>query len=132
MQTKLLLLLKLLIRRAFARGVNKQVICLCIVVFLTFTWIMRTSTTTSVPYVTYHRHDGFVAKHVKKILMWTPYLSDDILRRERECMSGCSARCDITTNKEDISKADAVDFHLSDVWTEIWSIGTRRTIRFPR
>ena len=73
----------------------------------------------------------FERKLVKKILYWKPFMDDNIAEAEKSCLQSCEVKCEIITNKSDIAYADAVNFHLSDLWPENWRIGTRLTIEFP-
>ena len=73
----------------------------------------------------------FRKKQIKKILIWKPFLGDNIAEQESRCLETCSKKCEITTDKTDITKVDAVNFHLSDLWDKYWSIGTRSIIQLP-
>ena len=74
----------------------------------------------------------FRRKVVKKILMWLPHANKDVVRLENECLKTCPVKCVVTGEKNDIEDVDAIDFHLSNLWTEVWSIGTRSIIDFPK
>ena len=73
----------------------------------------------------------FQKKDVKKILIWKPFLADNIAELESRCLKSCSKKCEITTDKNDIAHVDAVNFHLTDLWDRKWSIGTRSIIQLP-
>ena len=73
----------------------------------------------------------FQTKKVKRILYWKPFLDDTIDKSDNVCLERCEAKCEIISKKTDIAKADAVNFHLTDLWPENWNIGTRSTIDFP-
>ena len=74
---------------------------------------------------------GFQRKELKKILIWKPFVEDDIGDLETACLKTCEEKCEITTNKNDIADVDAVNFHLTDVWSKFWSIGTRSIVKLP-
>ena len=76
-----------------------------------------------------NRH--FQRRHMKRILIWKPFLDDNIVKTETACLKSCPARCEITTNKEDVANVDAVNFHLTNLWDKVWSIGTRSIMKFP-
>ena len=66
-----------------------------------------------------------------KILFWLPFNNVNQMNYENKCMERCPVKCDLTGNKEDISTSDMVNFHLSNLWTEIWKINTKSVINFP-
>ena len=68
---------------------------------------------------------------LKKILFWTPFISSGMEGALTRCMKKCAVKCDVSTNKMEIDKADAVTFHLYDLWTDKWNINTKTTIKFP-
>lgn len=69
--------------------------------------------------------------HRKTILLWTPFNGPNTELVQKSCIKQCSVECDITTDKEDIKNVDVVSFHLTDLWTDSWNIGTKETIKFP-
>ena len=74
----------------------------------------------------------FQKKEIKKILIWKPFISDNIGEMESQCLKACKAKCEIYTDKNDITNADAINFHLSGLWDKYWSIGTRSVIKLPK
>lgn len=74
----------------------------------------------------------FHTKPVKRVLKWTPVFLQDSLDGDKLCLSTCSAKCEITNDKNDIENVDAIDFHLSNLWPEIWSIGTKSLVELPK
>ena len=72
----------------------------------------------------------FREKEVKKIIYWLPHVGK-FADTENNCLKKCPVRCVATNDMSDIASADAIDFHLSDLWTENWSIGTKSIIKFP-
>ena len=76
-------------------------------------------------------HQGFHQKEVKRILIWEPFIHDNIAELENACLKTCEKRCEVTTDKTDIHNVDAVNFHLTDLWSKYWSIGTRSIINLP-
>ena len=77
------------------------------------------------------KNSNFIEKPVKTILLWTPMFNHRTVDNDRKCLSTCNAKCVVTDDKTQIEHADAVEFHLSDIWTKFWSIGTRSVIEFP-
>lgn len=74
----------------------------------------------------------FKNKQVKRILQWTPMFEQGTIIGDRKCLETCSAKCEITDNKSEIENVDAVEFHLSDIWTKRWRIGSTSVIEFPQ
>ena len=74
----------------------------------------------------------FRRKDIKKILMWLPHANRDVVRLENECLKTCPVKCIVTGEKSDIEDVDAIDFHLSNLWSKVWSIDTRSIIDFPK
>ncbi|XP_060603588.1 alpha-(1,3)-fucosyltransferase 7-like [Ruditapes philippinarum] len=66
-----------------------------------------------------------------KVLFWLPFNNKNQMKYESTCMQRCPVKCELTSNKEDISQVDMVNFHLTDLWTEIWKINTKSIIQFP-
>ncbi|XP_060588494.1 alpha-(1,3)-fucosyltransferase fut-6-like isoform X2 [Ruditapes philippinarum] len=74
----------------------------------------------------------FKEKPVKIILYWTTlFRKQTPIDKHRKCLSTCEAKCIVTDDKTQIENADAVEFHLSDIWTQIWRIGTKSIVEFP-
>lgn len=73
----------------------------------------------------------FQEKAVKRILIWQPHIGADLTELENNCLKRCPVKCVATENKSEITDVDAIDFHLSNLWTKFWSIGTKATIKFP-
>ena len=74
----------------------------------------------------------FKEKAMKKILLWLPHVKwHGATAAYENCLKRCPIKCEMTTNKDDVPKVDAIDFHLSDVWGEFWKVGTRTMIKFP-
>lgn len=74
----------------------------------------------------------FKEKHVKRILKWTPMFGQGTLDGDRKCLETCRVKCEITDDKSEIETVDAVEFHLCDIWTKEWRIGTKSVIDFPQ
>ncbi|XP_053376137.1 alpha-(1,3)-fucosyltransferase fut-3-like [Mercenaria mercenaria] len=73
----------------------------------------------------------FKEKPAKTILLWTTMFNHRTLDSDRKCLSTCPVKCDITDDKSQIRKADAVEFHLSNLWTKFWRVGTKSIIELP-
>lgn len=73
----------------------------------------------------------FKEKEEKRILIWQPHIGVDLADLENRCLKRCPVKCKATDDKNEIENVDAIDFHLSNLWPEIWNIGTRSTIQFP-
>ncbi|KAL4223875.1 hypothetical protein ACF0H5_017339 [Mactra antiquata] len=71
-------------------------------------------------------------KPVKRILKWTGVFKRDSTKSDLECLKNCSARCELILNRANIRDADAVHFHLSDLWSKVWRIGTKSIIDLPK
>ncbi|KAH3890960.1 alpha-(1,3)-fucosyltransferase fut-5-like [Dreissena polymorpha] len=82
-------------------------------------------------YKTVFPNANFQTKRVKKILLWTPFFGSSVIDSYRKCLQQCPAKCEVTEDKSLIRAVDAVEFHLTDIWTRKWRIGTTETITFP-
>ena len=78
-----------------------------------------------------YSNEHFKRKDVKRILIWTPFLGNDIGELESQCLKRCNAPCEITLDKNDVSSVDAINFHLSELWAKYWSLGTRSIVELP-
>lgn len=75
----------------------------------------------------------FKHKPVKKILIYTDFFdSKPKVGQRNTCLEKCSVKCTVTDDKAQIADADAVQFHLSNIWTKFWRIGTKSVIEFPK
>ncbi|KAL4223057.1 Alpha-(1 3)-fucosyltransferase 7 [Mactra antiquata] len=63
-----------------------------------------------------------------KILYWESF---DNIDGAVECMKHCAYKCDVTKDVKEIETADAVLFHLMNIWSDNWSVGTKKTVAFP-
>lgn len=73
----------------------------------------------------------FKEKPVKKILLWTTFFQSRWKFDRYKCLETCPVKCEVTDDKTDLPHADAVDFHLTDVWTKQWRINTKSVAQFP-
>ena len=73
----------------------------------------------------------FQEKPVKRILIWQPHISEELGELENNCLKKCPVKCITTQDKSEIADVDAIDFHLSNLWTKFWTIDTKATIKFP-
>lgn len=74
----------------------------------------------------------FVSKSVRTILFWTTFFREPFnLENNRRCLATCPYKCEVTNDKAKISEADAVLFHLSDLWPSHWRIGTKSMVEMP-
>lgn len=112
-----------------------QTICVIALMAILLTIVFPNSFTYSIGgehVIRIYTNVNFRSKVVKKILMWLPHANKDVVRLENECLKHCPVKCVVTGEKNDIENVDAIDFHLSNLWTEFWSIGTRSIIDFPK
>ena len=74
----------------------------------------------------------FKQKDEKKIILWTEYFhSKWSLQKFQHCLQTCPAKCTLTDDKAEIRNVDAVVFHLTDMWTKNWVIGTKSIVELP-
>ncbi|XP_052244354.1 alpha-(1,3)-fucosyltransferase fut-5-like [Dreissena polymorpha] len=72
------------------------------------------------------------SKLQKVILYWIPFNGNLWIESEKTLVTEqCPDSCAVITDKNDIENADAVNFHLVDLWPDNWNIGTSETIPFP-
>lgn len=72
------------------------------------------------------------SKLKKVILYWTPFNGPGWVESEKEQVKAqCPESCAVISDKTEIANADAVNFHLVDLWPDNWNIGTSETIPFP-
>ena len=78
-------------------------------------------------------HESYLpTKSVKKIVLWTTFFEQPHnMDEHRRCLAQCDAQCDVTDDKMEADYADAIEFHLSDLWRVKWRIGTKWTIDLP-
>lgn len=71
-------------------------------------------------HVYYFDQNHYVNKSEKRILLWTRYFYDANWERsvKRVLNAPCSHKCSVTTDKSTIKEADAIVFHLLDLY--IW------------
>lgn len=76
---------------------------------------------------------GFRRTHpgVKTILIWKPFLSENILGSMQNQLRSCPAKCSITDHAEEIRHMDAVIFHLYNLWRPPYKIGSTDKIFLP-
>ncbi|XP_045163858.2 alpha-(1,3)-fucosyltransferase fut-5-like [Mercenaria mercenaria] len=82
------------------------------------------------PVVTYSLQRNYNTNVSKNILIWTPFLSDNIKESFEKCQSGCKDTCHFTVNKSEITTANAVLFNNFNLFPK-WEIETKTTIAFP-
>lgn len=92
----------------------------------------QTGFNTNSSYKMVYENKHFKAKSVKVILKWTSMFQHGTVAGDRKCLSECEAKCIVTDDKSQIENADAVEFHLSDIWTKFWRINTKSVIEFPK
>ena len=116
------------------RRKSKVILVLAGCLFMIFVLIYETNIppqTTGIYKIT-GKNSYFEEKPVKVILYWTTlFRKPTPLEKYRKCLSKCKAKCVVTDDKTQIENADAVEFHLSDIWTKIWHIGTKSVVEFP-
>lgn len=82
-------------------------------------------------FITFFSHRQPESIKTKKILIWTTFFSKNIIENHRKCLSKCDAMCVVTDNTNEVSSADAVLFHLTDLWKKSWDIGTKEIVDLP-
>jgi len=68
----------------------------------------------------------------KHILFWTPFNGMKNADLQRRCIQSCPVQCNVTDDKSLHYDVDVITFHLVDLWTDNWNIGSAETIKFPR
>ena len=95
-----------------------QIVCIGVFVLIYSMWISRNTAFLSERNVIRKFPNlHFRKKNIKQILMWLPHIGN--IDSENACLKECSVKCVVTGDKNDIKNVDAVDFHLSNLWTEI-------------
>jgi hypothetical protein len=102
------------------------------VIALTVTPETRVGVRSGRNYKVTFRNSHFREKPLKTILLWTPMFNHPTVDSYRKCLSTCEAKCVVTDDKTQIENADGVEFHLSDIWSQFWKIGTKSIIEFPK
>ena len=123
------------LRRTFLirRVSYKIIVLLGLIILLSFTSIFTGSRQRHVTEQELRKYKNvhFQEKEVKRILYWQPHIGENIGNTENTCLKKCPVKCESTDDINEIANVDAVDFHLSNLWTKVWRIGTRSTIQFP-
>ncbi|XP_052798319.1 alpha-(1,3)-fucosyltransferase 7-like [Mya arenaria] len=111
----------------------KIFVLILIVVLLSVIYLKSSKDYSGVEKIVSFPNKHFRQKQVKKILHWTTFFEKPPdITSARTCLKTCDSRCEVTADKAEVQSADAVVFHLSDVWTKKWRIGTRSVVEFPR
>ncbi|XP_045213493.2 alpha-(1,3)-fucosyltransferase fut-5-like [Mercenaria mercenaria] len=84
-------------------------------------------------YLTVFEGRSFSNRSVKKILIWNPFLTKEVRDGFRTCLAKCSLNCELSENKNDVSRSDAVLFHAYDLWPLYmnWIYTTPPNVEFP-
>ena len=106
-------------------------VCIIIVGFISSFSGTEPRQVTGGPFILTFPNRYFREKETKRILIWQPHIGSDLAELENRCLKRCPVKCAATDDKSEIANVDAIDFHLSNLWTKVWRIGTRSIIDFP-
>ena len=104
--------------------------CLSIYIILFNVWI-RTPNYGSMRHFVRYPNKYFREKQVKKILLWTNFFENSNLDSYQQCLSTCDAKCVATGDKTEVTSADAVVFHISNLWAKHWKVDSSALVELP-
>lgn len=84
-------------------------------------------------FLTRFENRTFSSLSIKKILIWNPFLREDVRKGFRTCLANCEFKCEVSEDKDDVSNADAIIFHAYDLWPVFmhWILKTPPSVEFP-